>query len=214
MSEPIRLLIIDDHCLFRETLAQALSSERDLCVVAHHATSQDAFVTLSAVPVDIVLLDFDLQGERGSTIIAQAAETDLNCRFIVVTASICESDAVWLIQHGVSGIFLKESPLTSLISAIRTVAAGGKWLDQPFLQLVMKAVKEGAAAAPCLLFTSREQTTLRYLVEGCTNKEIATALRLSEAAVKATVQRLFDKTGVRTRGHLVRAGLQKYQNYL
>jgi two-component system, NarL family, nitrate/nitrite response regulator NarL len=214
MGQPIRILIVDDHDLFRETLAHSLASEPDMVVVVHYATVAETLTALLEQPVDLVLLDYNLRTERCSALLNQAAADGFKAKFLIVTAGLSETDAVTLIQKQVSGIFLKEHPLTDLLAAIRTVAQGGKWLDQPYLKMVMSALADDAAPLPAPIFTQRELEILRNLVSGCTNKEIGEKLGLSESAVKSAVQRLFDKVGVRGRGHLIRIALQKYQAYL
>ena len=214
MSAPVRILIVDDHSLFRDTLGHMLSHEPGLVVVAQCAGAAEAVRKLSEDAVDLVLLDFDLGAERGSALITWAAEQGFRGKFLVVTAGLADADAVWLIRHQVAGIFLKENPFRDLVTAIHTVARGGKSLDQPFLKLVVDAVTEGIPLSATPLFSEREQATLRLLIEGCSNKEIGERLQVSESAVKGTVQRLFDKAGVRSRGHLIRVAIQKYQNCL
>lgn len=216
MSRPIRVLIVDDHAIFRETLAQALSKEPDLLVVAHHRGVQESIRTLLSEPIDVVLLDDDLGAERGSTLINWAAENHFGGQFLVVTAGLVVADALWLIRQRVAGIFLKENPLGELLQAIRAVAQGGKWLDQPFLKLAMASIADGVPVDehPRPVLTHRERATLLYLVEGCSNKQIGERLKVTEAAVKGTIQRLFDKIGVRNRGQLISIAIQKYRNYL
>ena len=216
MNTLIRTLIVDDHSLFRETLAHALSNEPGFAVIAHHGTISEAIRTLSAEAVDVVLLDYDLGLERGSSLVNWAADSKYGGKFLVLTAGVAPADAMWMIQHKVSGIFLKENPFRDLVTAIRAVAHGGKWLDQPFLKMAVSRLTDGNSVAEnrSALFTQRERATLRFLVEGCANKEIGERFGISESAVKGTVQRLFDKLGVRSRGQLISVAIQKYQNYL
>lgn len=210
----ISLLLVDDHELFRESLAQALSAKPDFAAVRHCSTAAEAEQALASDRIDVVLLDYDLRSDRGSTVVSWAVDHAFGGRFLVLTAALTEADALWLIQHGVAGILLKERPLSELAEAIRTVAQGGIWLDQPFLKLVISAAASGAQAANGPAFTPLERRTLRLLVEGYTNKEIACRIESSEAAVKATIQRLFDKVGVRSRGNLIRIAVEEFRNEL
>jgi two-component system nitrate/nitrite response regulator NarL len=214
MTRPLRIVVVDDHGVFRDTLASALAAEPDFIVAGHHASVAEAIGTLAAQPVDVVLLDYDLRSERGSALINWAADHDFGGRFLIVTAAIPEDDAIWMLQHGVSGIFLKSNSFGELAAAVRTVADGGQWLDQTFLKLVVDRFANGPAIPHGPLFTQRERAALRLLIEGLTNKEIGEKLEMSEPAVKATVQRLFGKVGVRSRGSLIRLAIQKYRNYL
>jgi two-component system, NarL family, nitrate/nitrite response regulator NarL len=214
VTAPIRLLLVDDHEVFREALTQTLSDKGRFTIAGHCATVAEAIDVLSAKPVDVVLLDFDLHAERGSALVSWAIENLFKGQILVLTAALNDSDAIWLVQHGVAGIFLKNRPLRELLDAVQAVAGGGKWLDPSFLRLVMSAIATGGPATSSPVFTERERVTLRHIVEGHSNKEIATFLSTSEASVKSTVQRLFEKLGVRSRGHLIRIALQDYRNEL
>jgi DNA-binding NarL/FixJ family response regulator len=109
---------------------------------------------------------------------------------------------------GISGIFLKHNPPISLLEAIRAVAGGGSWMD-PKITAAGTGTGAQKASAPAAHLTPREQKVLRSVFEGLTNKEIAYQLGVSQSSVKATLQHLFDKMGVRTRGQLVRIAIER-----
>lgn len=206
----IRLLLIDDHGVFRESLSRAISVEADF-EVHHCATVAEGLQIAATVPVDIVLLDFDLGLERGSDFIMRARAAGFEGRILIVTAWVDDSEALELIRQGISGIFLKESPLASLVASIRTVAAGGAVLDQHYLRLLAAADSEITAPEDPSRprFSDRESAIMRLLLDGLSNKELGARLGMSESAVKAALQRLFEKTGVRTRSQLVRIALEQ-----
>jgi two-component system, NarL family, nitrate/nitrite response regulator NarL len=110
----------------------------------------------------------------------------------------------------VSGIFLKHAPLDELRAAIRTVASGGTFLDHSFAR---SADNESGEESPAM-FNERQRRVLRFVIEGLSNKEIAWRLQISESYVKAILQTLFQKTGVRTRGQLVRVAFEQYEDQL
>ena len=114
------------------------------------------------------------------------------------------------IVQGAAGIFLKQSPLDELIESIRAVAAGETRLDPAFSFIGEEAAKSGRAAPP--VFNERKRRVLRFVLEGLSNKEIAWKLQISESYVKAILQSLFQKTGVRTRGQLVRVAFEQYED--
>jgi two-component system nitrate/nitrite response regulator NarL len=130
---------------------------------------------------------------------------------LVVTAWISDNEARRLMRQGVSGIFFKQAPLAELVESIRVVEGGGTWLD-PALSPVKQAGDTGAATAP--VFNERQRKVLRFVLEGLSNKEIAWRLQISESYVKAILQSLFQKTGVRTRGQLVRVAFEQYEDQL
>jgi two-component system nitrate/nitrite response regulator NarL len=110
----------------------------------------------------------------------------------------------------VNGIFLKQGELSELAAAIRAVAGGGTWFDRSFAALGEDPGTWPQTAPPA--FNERQRKVLRFVLEGLSNKEIALQLRISESYVKAIVQGLFQKTGVRTRGQLVRVAVEHYDN--
>jgi DNA-binding NarL/FixJ family response regulator len=125
----------------------------------------------------------------------------------MVTAGMNATESSMALTHGASGIFLKHSSPGNLAQAIRLVAAGQMWVDQKVVQMLAEGVPQREDTLRNLL-TVREQQVLQSLFEGLTNKEIAAQLGVSESAVKATLQQLFQKTRVRTRSQLVRIALE------
>jgi DNA-binding NarL/FixJ family response regulator len=126
----------------------------------------------------------------------------------MVTAGMSPLDIAVAKKLGISGIFLKHSSPATLLHAIRTVANGGEWMDPKIAQLGSDAAKSEMRAENEPL-TQREQQVLRSVFEGLTNKEIAYRIGASQSSVKATLQNLFEKTGVRTRSQLVRIAIER-----
>jgi len=119
---PIRALLIDDHALFRQSVAQSLSRDPNLSV-EHCASIRDALTLLSQQPFDLVLLDHDLGAERASQFLPAARQIGYEGRVLVVTAWVSDTEARRLLRQGVNGIFLKQGDLGELAAVIRTVAA-------------------------------------------------------------------------------------------
>jgi DNA-binding NarL/FixJ family response regulator len=201
----IRLLLLDDHILFREGLRRLLVSEPDFETAGECGTPAEALAVLSRSAVDIVLLDFDLEDDTGTRFIASATAAGYQGKILMVTAGMSPLDISVARKLGISGIFLKHNSPTSLLEAIRTVAGGGIWMDPK----VTPAGESRIAKAPAVLLTPREQKVLRSVFEGLTNKEMAYQIGVSQSSVKATLQQLFEKMGVRTRGQLVRIAIEQ-----
>ena len=206
--QPIRLLLLDDHILFREGLTRLLISERDFTTVAQCGTPSEALQVLSRATVDIVLLDFELEDDTGTRFIRSARAAGFAGKILMVTAGMSGLDSSLAWKLGISGIFLKHDSPAKLLEAIRAVAAGGIWTDdRPASDTLPSAARSGAANQTDL--TPREQQVLRSVLEGLTNKEIALQIGVSLSSVKATLQHLFEKAGVRTRSQLVRIALER-----
>jgi DNA-binding NarL/FixJ family response regulator len=206
--QPIRLLLLDDHILFREGLSRLLASEADFEMAGHCGTAAEALPMLSRFPVDIVLLDFDLGEDHGSHFISAARAAGYEGKFLMITAGMTATESSIALQLGASGIFLKHNSPVTLAKAIRLVASGEMWVDQRVIQLMADGVHQRQERGIRRLLTEREQQVLRCIFEGLTNKEIAAQIGVSEGAVKATLQQLFQKTRVRTRSQLVRIALE------
>ena len=159
-----------------------------------------------------MLLDHDLGAERASQFLPAARQIGYEGRVLVVTAWVSDTEARRLMRQGVNGIFLKQGELSELAAVIRTVAAGGTWFDRSFAAIGEDPGASPQAAAPA--FNERQLKVLRFVLEGLSNKEIAWRLQISESYVKAILQSLFQKTGVRTRGQLVRVAVEHYEDQL
>jgi len=205
----IRVLLIDDHALFRESVARVLAADPGL-EIEHCGSIRDGLAMLAGGRFDLVLLDHDLGSERASQFLPEARQSGYTGRVLVVTAWVSDTEARRLLRQGVSGIFLKKAPLQELIQSIRVAAAGGSWTDRSLGAAAAEPEKETSTAA----FTERQMKMLRFVVEGLSNKEIAWRLQISESYVKAILQSLFQKTGVRTRGQLVRVAFEQYDERL
>ncbi len=201
--QPIRLLLLDDHVLFREGVSRLLASEKDFEVVAQCGNPTEALKALERAPVDVVLLDYDLETDTGTRFISAANAGGFRGRILMVTAGMNELQCSLAWKLGISGIALKHSSPGRLLDAIRMVAGGANWNDPE--------ARAGTSAQPPPQhgLTPRERQVLRGVLEGETNKEIALKLAVSLSSVKASLQQLFDKTGVRTRGQLVRVAIER-----
>jgi two-component system, NarL family, nitrate/nitrite response regulator NarL len=207
----VQALLVDDHALFRESVARVLNGESDL-EVEHCATIREALALLAIRQYDLVLLDHDLGSERASQFLPAARQLGYDNKVLIVTAWVSDMEARRLMRQGVSGIFLKQAALSDLSHAIRRVMMGDIWLDPSFAAIHDQRSETQHSTAPT--FNDRQRKVLRFVLEGLSNKEIAWRLQISESYVKAILQSLFQKTGVRTRGQLVRVAVEQYENQL
>ncbi|MGE3512369.1 MAG: response regulator [Vicinamibacterales bacterium] len=206
MTVPITLFVVDDHALFREGLQRLLEADRAMRVIGSAESVEQALATLPPTGVDVLILDYDLGEDNAVSLVRQLRERAFDGKILLVTAGLPNHDALELVRLGVSGIVHKQHSPKELLRSILDVAGGKVFIEQRYLQSIV----ESAANPPARpRLTPREREVMRLLLEGCTNKEIGAELRVSESAVKASLQQLFAKTGVRTRSQLVRIALEQ-----
>jgi DNA-binding NarL/FixJ family response regulator len=206
MASMVRILLIDDHALFREAIARVLAAQPDFRIAGECATVEEGLEVVKKEPVDVVLLDINLGSQQGGAFLNLARAEGYQGNILVVTAGVSKFEATRLMQRGCCGIFLKHERPQLLIESIRGIAKGER-TSVPALnqQQFAEAVQENQRP-----LTRRERQVLRGVFGGRTNKEIAYDLGVSEPLVKAVVQQLFAKTGVRNRSQLVRAAVEQY----
>jgi len=204
----IRLLLLDDHILFREGLTRLLATEEEFEIVAQCGTTSEAVSLLESHAIDLVLLDFDLGHDTGLRFISSAVAAGSASKILLVTAGLSAADSARVWNQGIYGVFLKHGSPATLLQAIRTVAAGRKWID---LKVAPPSPIQSRLDEPKIgeILTAREQQVLRCVFEGLINKQIAARIGISQSSVKAALQHLFEKTGVRTRSQLVRFAIER-----
>jgi DNA-binding NarL/FixJ family response regulator len=183
-------------------------------VAAHCGTIGEGLQILRRKSIDVVLLDFDLGESDGRQFLPRAKEQGFRGKVLMVTAGVDAGVAADLIRSGISGVFRKHDSASLLAQAIRDVMAGKVWLDQDQLQSALNTESGTRYDNRTRPFTEREQQVLSCVFEGLANKEIAGRIGVSESSVKATLQQLFSKTGVRTRSQLVRIVLEQHRDQL
>jgi len=208
----IRILLIDDHALFRESLSRLLAAEADLRVTAQCGTVEDGLDLLDSQQFDLVLLDYELGDRRGNELVTAAKQKEFGGKILIVTVGLTKAELRQMLNQGVAGVFLKNNSPDLLIRAIQSVMAGEIWVDPKYNPESPDGPTGDTSRRA--RFTERDRLVLRGVFEGLANKEIADRLHVSESAIKASLQQLFSKTGVRTRSQLVRVALEHYRREL
>lgn len=207
VPDPIRIALIDDHALVRGGIARLLAAQPDFEVVAEAATIEEGLEVVKTKPVDIVLLDINLGTQQGGAFLTLARAQGYAGKVLVVTAGISKLETSRLLQRGCAGVFLKHERPPVLIEKIRAIVSAAEG-DLPLDgRGGAEVVQDGQDTPP---LTPRERQVLRRVFAGETNKAIAFELGISEPLVKAFVQQLFTKTGVRSRSQLVRVAVERY----
>jgi len=191
---PIRLLIADDHALFRQGLKSLLMLQPDVELVGEVERAADLEPALNRAAVDVLLLDLQMDRWMGNDIEALAQRVSV----VVLTASERIEDALAAIRRGARAIVQKRFAVETLMEAVRSAASGLAWMP-PLLQTEL-AAQMGNASDQRL--TAREHEIARYVAEGLRNAEIAQRLAISESTVKTHLNNIFQKLHLRDRVEL------------
>lgn len=206
-ADRIRLFLIADQALFRASLGRLLSSVPDFDLVGESAADLAALELLRSSAADVALLELDSDSEQAREFMTAAAKSGYAGRFFVITAMLDARNAARAVQLGASGIFLKSDSADRLVHAVRMVANGEMWIDPRLIRLLADRYPLEPDHIDGEGLTERERRVLMGILGGLSNRKIGEDIKLSESSVKAVVQQLFDKTGVRTRSQLVRIAI-------
>ena len=209
----MKILLLDDHTLFRESLRRLLEGSPEFQVVGQFGRAAEAFAAVrKGLALDLALVDYELDDTDASSTNGLAAATQLRqlrpgLPILMVTAGMPGKDLLRAVQETRVGVFLKSEPADELLLAMRRTAGGELWLSSSAaLALVEQTATR--ASTPDAAFSDRERHVLNLLLNGLTNKEIGVQIQASESTVKAIMQRLFGKAGVRSRSQLVRFAVE------
>ena len=207
----IRIVVADDHPIFRDGLCKLLALEQDFEVVAQAQDGRQVLDILQQLEPDILLLDLKMPGLDGLTTLQKLQSARNKTRVIVLTASDDKNEFVQAMKLGTSGIVLKQTATELLIKSIRKVHAGEIWLDSHTTAAVIRqfvAAEEAPAPPPIPAATrdrersplsQREREIVALVAQGFKNKEMAEKMFISEQTVKNHLHNIFDKLGVSDR---------------
>ncbi|AZI58783.1 DNA-binding response regulator [Nakamurella antarctica] len=201
MTNPIRLLLADDHPVVRAGLRAVLESECDLVVIADVATAEDAVTRSAAGDIDVVLMDLQFgSGMGGAEATKIITALSSGPRVLILTTYDSEADILAGIEAGASGYLLKDAPPEELTAAVRAAAGGQSALAPAIALRLMQRMR-----LPSQSLSSREAEVLALVAEGLSNKQISQHLFLSQATVKSHLVHIFTKLGVDSRTAAVAA---------
>jgi DNA-binding NarL/FixJ family response regulator len=205
-SEMLRVVIADDHDLFREGLRQLLEGVEDVTVVGEASNGRQAVMLVAEHKPDVVLMDISMPEMDGiqatEMIVARHPETQV----VVLTMYADDEYAIHAIRAGAKGYLLKHARSDEVVRAIRLAAAGGSAIDPSLGAVLMREFQRLLNRAPGdsrQQLTPREQQFLELLVKGRNNRQIASEMDLAESTVKNNLSALFQKIGVRDRTQAV-----------
>lgn len=212
----INIAIADDHALIREGLSKILSYENDLNIVAEGSSGEDLIKKIEGIDVDIVLLDINMYGLDGIETLKIIKNKCEKIKVIILTVEKQRRKIREAMDLDASGYVLKESAGSEITNAIRTVYAGGKYIDKSLIDSFINDVNIEGTNNLLDSLTNRELRILLEISNGLKNKDIAEKLYLSEKTIKNYVTTIFKKIGVEDRVHAtifaINNGIEEYYN--
>ncbi|MGQ0600928.1 MAG: response regulator [Anaerolineales bacterium] len=199
MSEPIRVLLADDHPLFRDGVAHSFASEPDLTVAGEAATGEEALRLARDLLPDVLLLDIAMPGKGGLTAAAAIAAACPATKIVMLTVSEHEDDLLAAFKAGARGYVLKGVSARELANVVRAVAAGEVYVSPTLAAGMLVELTRDRPPDPLSDLTEREREILRLVTAGLTNREIGERLHLAEKTVKHYMTNILGKLQVRSR---------------
>jgi DNA-binding NarL/FixJ family response regulator len=201
----IRILIADDHPIFRDGLRRLLDADTRFEVVGEAGDGEEAVAQVAKLRPDILLLDLAMPRSSGLKALQELIDLGFPVRPIMLTAAIEPSETIKALQLGARGVILKESATQLLYKCLLSVMNGEYWVGHERVQDIVQHIRaagrqaEAAASTPVMMLTRRELQIVAAIVEGASNKDIGQRFNLSEQTVKNHLSHIFDKVGVSNR---------------
>jgi len=200
----VRIVIADDHPIFREGLIKLLETKPGLQVVGTASDGDEALPLVTRLEPDLLLLDLAMPRMAGLVALRELKNLNTSTRIVLLTAAIDRADIVTALQLGARGIVLKESASDVLLKSIDAVVGGKYWVGRKPVADLNTTLSEIAAAFPAPTrkqfgLTPRELEIVGVILAGCSNNDIAGKFKISEKTVKHHLTNIFDKLGVSNR---------------
>ena len=198
---PITLVLADDHPLILDGLENLLKVEQDFSVLARCSAGEETLEAVRQHQPDILVLDLRMPGMDGFQVLRSLKTTKIATRVVLLTAALDEEALVEVISLGVRGVVLKEMAPQLLVRCIRTVHAGGQWLEKQATTRALETLvrREAGLRHASAILTPRELAIVRAIATGSRNREIAERLNISEGTVKVHLHNIYQKLGVDSR---------------
>lgn len=205
-ANPIRILIADDHAIFRDGLRRLLEADPGLRVVGEAADGLEALQLALKLKPDILLLDLAMPRQTGLDTLPELARSCPELRTIVLTAAVEKPEIVSALQMGARGVVMKEAATQTLLNSIRAVMKGEFWVGRDSVSDLVQFLREGIRGPRVKQplrkdygLTPRELDVVAAIVAGYTNRDMAQKFSISEDTVKHHLTNIFDKLGVSNR---------------
>lgn len=193
------VILVDDHPLLRNGVAQLISLEDNLQIVAEASSGEEGISLSLKFQPDLILLDLNMKGMSGIDTLIALKRAEVSAKVIIFSVSDNKTDVIQALKFGADGYLLKDSEPEELISKINKALEGELVLSEPLNQIVARSLQTSASKNPIENLTQREFEILRAIAGGNSNKMIANKLGITEGTVKVHVKNMLRKLGLKTR---------------
>ncbi|ACA86914.1 two-component system response regulator NarL [Shewanella woodyi] len=195
-----QILLVDDHPTLRQGLAQLISLEDNLDVIAQAGSGDEAISLAIKHAPDLILLDLNMKGLSGIDTLIALKRAEIDSKIVIFTVSDSESDVLQAIKFNTDGYLLKDSEPEELIEKINLAIQGEFVISAPLTKILARSLRpESKASSPLENLTQRELQNLKLIASGKSNKDIANTLGIAETTVKVHVKNLLKKLGLKSR---------------
>jgi DNA-binding NarL/FixJ family response regulator len=209
----LRLLVADDHKIFRQGIKKLLDEESDMSIVGEAADGREAVQKATELKPDVILMDIAMANLNGLEATKKIKKVLPSARVIMLTMHKNEEYILQSFQAGASGYILKEGAVEELVSAIRSIYQDKSFLSptisKTLIDAYLRKMETGKTETPFDLLTDREREVLQLIAEGYTNREVAKALFISVKTVEAHRAHIMQKLNIHDIAKLVKYAIQK-----
>ena len=199
MQDKIRILIADDHPMFREGVAQTLAGEKDFTIIGQASSGEETFDLAAELLPDVLLLDITMPDQSGIVVAKKISATFPIIQIIMLTATENEDDLMKALKAGARGYVLKGISAKELAIVVRTIAGGETFISPEMANMLLFELSQPNQPDPFSDLSEREREILNLVAKGLTNREIGEHIYLSEKTIKHYMTNILQKLHVRSR---------------
>ncbi|MCF8356449.1 MAG: response regulator transcription factor [Melioribacteraceae bacterium] len=204
----INIFLADDHHLIREGIKKLISKEIDLKVVGETGNPFEVVSSIDSLDVDVLVLDLSLPGRHGLEVLKDVRSVYPDVKVLVLSMYSEEEYARRAFQLGAYGYITKDSSAEEILSAIRKIENGRKYISPKVAEILAESIDESYEESPHELLSTREDQVFRLIIDGKSNKEIAVELSLSVNTISTYKSRILEKFNLKSSADLVKYAIR------
>ena len=203
----IKILMVDDHQIVREGIKRIIHDTEDICIVEEAANGDEALLLLKKIDVDLILLDISMPGKNGIQTLKEIKKINSQLPVLMLSMHAEDQYAMRSIKAGASGYLTKDSASDKLVTAIRKIYSGRKYISSEVAELLITDIYHDEEKKLHSLLSDREFEILKFIINGLSPKEIAKNLQISDKTVSTYRSRVLKKLNMHTTAELIKYGI-------